>query len=51
MAPVAKLLDDIVSDVSFYVKKVIVDEQHGFVKSRSASSKLFLFTNYIMNSL
>ena len=51
-SPIAKIFDSITCDIlSFHVKNIILDEQHGFFKGRSTTSNLMIFTNYIVNNM
>ena len=51
-SPVAKVLDSIIADIiSFNARKIIAEEQHGFIKSRSTMTNLFVFADYVLNSL
>lgn len=47
-----KLLDAIIAEkFSEVFSSVIIDEQHGFVKGRSTSSNLLLYSNYISRAI
>ena len=49
---IAKIFDSIVADfLSFHLKPLIIDEQHGFFKGRSTTTNLLTFTTYIFSNL
>ena len=51
-SPIAKVFESCVTDIiSFAVKNIIFNNQHGFCKGRSTATNLFVFTNYVIESM